>query len=256
MNKPKVLFLDIETAPILGFVWGLFDQNIAINQIHTDWHILSWAARWQGESKMHYMDQRNAKDLENEKVILEGIWKLLDESDIVVGHNSKSFDIKKLNARFLVHGMQPPSTFRQIDTLTIAKKYFAMTSNKLEYLADKLKCKLKKLKTKKFVGFELWKQCLAKNKEAFKEMQLYNMRDVEVLEEVYEKLIPWDKSINFSIFNDGKHICSCGSDKLIRKGINANNSGIFQRFKCSNCGKPYQTKINELSADKRKVMFK
>lgn len=256
MSKPKILFVDIETAPMLGYVWGLFDQNIGLNQIHSDWHILSWAARWQGESKMHYMDQRNAKDIENEKTILEGIWKLLDDADIVVGHNSKRFDVKKLNARFLVHGMQPPSPFRQIDTLSIAKKNFAMTSNKLEYLADKLRCKLKKMKTKKFPGFELWKQCLAGNKEAFKEMQLYNERDVEVLEEVYEKLMPWDKSINFSVYNEGKHVCSCGSTHLIKKGVHATNGGLYQRYKCKSCGRPVYDKENLLTLEQRKGMKK
>jgi hypothetical protein len=253
---PKILLLDIETAPILGYVWGLFDQTISLNQIHKDWHILSWSAKWYGEDKMMYMDQRNAKDIENEKVILEGIWKLLDEADIVIGHNSKRFDVKKLNARFVIHKMKPPSPFRQIDTLTIAKKHFAMTSNKLEYLADKLGCKLKKMKTKRFPGFELWKQCLAKNKEAFKEMELYNKRDVDVLEEVYERLIPWDSSINFAVYNNGNHVCSCGSTKLIKKGITATNTGIFQRYKCTNCGKPYQDKLNELNLDKRKAMKK
>jgi len=255
-SGPKILFIDIETAPILGYVWGLFDQNVGLNQIHTDWHILSWAAKWRGEDKMHYMDQRKAKDLENEKVILEGIWKLLDEADIVVGHNSRRFDVKKLNARFLVHGMQPPSPFRQIDTLAISRKHFAMTSNKLEYLADKLGCKLKKLKTKEFPGFELWKQCLAKNQAAFKEMELYNKRDVDVVEEVYEKLIPWDNSINFSVFNKGEHICSCGSKDLIRKGTASNNSGLFIRYKCKSCGKPYQEKVNELTPEQRKNLKK
>lgn len=255
-SGPKILFLDIETAPILGYVWGLFDQNVGLNQIHTDWHILSWAAKWQGEDKMMYMDQRNARDLENEKVILEGIWKLLDEADIVVGHNSKRFDVKKLNARFLIHKMQPPSPFRQIDTLTIAKKYFAMTSNKLEYLADKLGCKLKKMKTKKFPGFELWKECLAKNKEAFKEMELYNKRDVDVLEEVYDRLIPWDNSINFAVYNGGQHVCTCGSTDLRNKGVTVTNSGIFQRYKCKKCGKPFQDKINELTPEQRKAIKK
>ena len=256
MSKPKILFVDIETAPMLGYVWGLFDQNVSLGQIHSDWHVLSWAAKWQGSDEMMYMDQRNSRDVENDKKILEGIWKLLDEADIVVGHNSKRFDIKKLNARFVVHGMQPPSPFRQIDTLAIARKNFAMTSNKLEYLAEKLGCKKKKLKTKEFPGFELWKQCLAKNKAAFKEMELYNKRDVDVTEEVYDKLVPWDTSINFSVYNGGKHICSCGSTHLIKKGISASNAGVYQRWKCRDCGKHFKDKENLLPLDIRKLLKK
>lgn len=254
MSK-KILFLDIETAPILGYVWGLFDQNIGLNQIHTDWHILSWAARWKDSDKMMYMDQRKAKDLENEKVILEGIWKLLDEADIVIGHNSRRFDVKKLNARFIAHGMEPPSTYRQIDTLSIARKYFAMTSNKLEYLAEKLGCKFKKMKPKKFPGFELWKQCLVKNQEAFKEMEAYNKQDVLALEEVYNKLIPWDTSINFSVYNEGEeHTCTCGSKSFLKRGFIYTNNGKYQRLRCNNCGKETRSKENLLSLEKRKSL--
>ena len=86
------------------------------------------------------------------------MWKLLDEADIVIGQNSKAFDIKKLNARFIIHGMQPPSSYRQIDTKILAKKHFNFTSNKLEYLSDKLNVKYKKQTKRKFSGFEMWKE--------------------------------------------------------------------------------------------------
>jgi hypothetical protein len=81
---PRVLLFDIETAPILGYVWRLWDQNVALNQIASDWYVLAWAAKWRGEKEVHYMDQRFAPDMENDKAILKGIWKLLDEADIVV----------------------------------------------------------------------------------------------------------------------------------------------------------------------------
>src|SRR5271165_5802739 len=137
---PKVLVLDIETAPLLGYVWSIWEQNVALNQINSDWHVLSWAAKWLGDSpdKMLYMDQRNAKNIEDDTKILEEIWRLLDEADVVITQNGKSFDIKKLNARFAINGMQPPSSFKQIDTKIIAMKHFGFTSNKLEYMTDKL----------------------------------------------------------------------------------------------------------------------
>jgi hypothetical protein len=39
-GKPKVLIYDIETAPILGYVWRLWDQNIGLNMIEQDWHVI------------------------------------------------------------------------------------------------------------------------------------------------------------------------------------------------------------------------
>ena len=42
----KILILDIETAPIRAKVWGIWNQNISIDQIESDWFILTWAAKW------------------------------------------------------------------------------------------------------------------------------------------------------------------------------------------------------------------
>lgn len=252
----KVLFVDIETKPMLSFIWSLFEEQGGTAMLEADTSILSWSAKWLGDKEVMYADQRNAKDIEDEKKILEKLWQLMDEADIIIGHNSKRFDIKRINARFIKHGMQPPSPFRQIDTLQIAKKHFAFTSNKLEYLAKYLGCKQKKLTKRKYAGFELWRECLSGNKDAWKEMELYNKQDVLVLEEVYNRLIPWDNSINFSVFNKGEHVCSCGSTQLLNKGTTINNSGIYKRYKCKKCGKCYQDKVNELTPEERKNIKK
>src|SRR5690606_2512370 len=107
-------------------------------------------------SKVMYQDQRKAKDVRNDKELLRGIWNLLDEADIVITQNGKAFDVKKLNARFLLNGFQPPSSYRHIDTKILAKKTFALTSSKLEYMTSKLCTKYKKLSHKKYPGFSLW----------------------------------------------------------------------------------------------------
>ena len=135
-NKPKILIYDIETAPILGYVWGLWQNNVGLNQIESDWYALSWSAKWLGspEDEVMYMDQRHAKNIEDDSKMLKDIWKLLDEADIVITQNGKKFDQKKLNARFIMHGMKPPNSYRHIDTLQIAKRVFGFTSNKLEYM--------------------------------------------------------------------------------------------------------------------------
>jgi hypothetical protein len=245
-KKPKILLLDIETAPSLGFIWGLFDQNVGLNQLKEEWHLLSFACKWLGEKEVFYIDGRNEEELSNDLKICKFAHKFLDEADIVIGHNSKRFDVKKLNARFIINKLKPPSPYRQIDTLNIAKSKFSFTSNKLEYLASKL-TKKKKMTKRKFEGFSLWMEFLKRNKLAYKEMELYNKQDVIVLEEVYNKLIAWDKSINFSAFQDGVNICQCGSDDFKENGYNVTNQGKFIRYKCSNCGANFQNKKNMIS---------
>lgn len=256
-NKVRILILDIETKPMESYIWRMFDEQGGLPMLKADWCILSWAAKWTDEDKVMYADQRNAKDIENEKEMLKGIWKLLDECDIAIGHNLKKFDIKRLNARFLKHGLGRPSSYRVIDTLTEAKKHFALTSNSLEYIANYLDCTFKKLKHKKFPGIELWKACIARNKEAWKEMELYNKNDVLTNEAVYDKLKPWIDVINFSVFHEGEeNVCSCGSKNFKKNGTEKTNTGVYQRYRCSSCGKPSRSKENLLSKEKRKSLRK
>lgn len=256
-DGPKVLLFDIETAPILGYVWSLWRNDVGLNQIESDWHILSWAAKWLGapEDEIMYMDQRNAKNVEDDKKILKGLWKLLNEADIVITQNGKAFDQKKVNARFIIHGFQPPSTFKHIDTKLIAQKHFAFTSNRLEYMTDKLCTKYKKLKHAKFAGFDLWKQCLAGNLEAWQEMEVYNKHDVLSLEELYTKLTPWDDSVNFSLYTDAEeHVCRCGSKELAKAGWHYTSTGKFQRYRCKKCGAETRDRTNQFSKEKRKSL--
>lgn len=259
MNKLKVLIFDIETAPILGFVWGLWENNVGLNQIHTDWHILSWSAKWLGDSasKVMYMDQRGAKNIEDDAKLLKGIWKLLDEADVVITQNGKSFDQKKLQARFVLSGMKPPSSYRHIDTKILAKKHFAFTSNRLEYMSSKLCTKYKKLKTTEFQGFDLWKACLNGDLRAWKEMEKYNKHDVLSLEELYTKLIPWDNTINFNVYQDEELLnrCTCGSDyPPVRNGYAYTNLAKYQRYKCPKCGSETRGRQNLLTKEKRSAL--
>lgn len=249
----KVLFFDIETSPILGNVWSLWQQNVGLNQIAQDWYVLSWAAKWQHEDKVMYQDKRASWDSEDDSELLEGIWKLLDEADIVVGQNSKRFDEKKLNARFVLNGMKPPSTYRSVDTLEIAKRHFGFTSNKLEYMSDKLCKRYKKLKHGKFAGFELWKECLRGNTEAWDEMEDYNIHDVLALEELYDVLKPWYRSHpNMNIYTDTEDVsCVCGAGEWVHNGYHYTNVSKFDRFRCNNCGATNRGRVNLLLENKR-----
>lgn len=248
-QNPKILLLDIETAPLLAYVWRLWAiDSIGANQIKSDWYILSWSAKWLGKDKVFYADQRNAKDIENDAPILEKLWTLMDEADIIVGHNLDKFDIKKLNTRFLMGGLQPPSGYLTHDTLKMAKKKFAFTSNRLSYLTDKLCKTFKKDSHAKYSGFELWSECIKGNKSAWKEMEKYNKMDVLSLEELYHILLPWDSTINFTVFNGE---CSCGSTEFVSNGLKYKKAGVYRRLRCKHCGKEYHEKQNLMDKDQK-----
>lgn len=253
MSKgPRVLFLDIETAPILAYVWGIYDQNIPTIQIKKDWHLLSWSAKWLGDKKAMHMNQANVKNIEDDKKIMKGMWKLLDEADVVIYHNGDKFDKKKINTRFLKHRLGKPSSYKTIDTLKVARQNFAITSNKMEYIAEFLGVANKKYKHKKFPGFELWKACLTKNKEAWKEMEQYNSQDVYTLEDIYNELKQWVTNINFNVYYDEAiNICTlCGNDKFTKNGHDYTKTGKFQRFKCTKCPHEEKSRKNLFSKEK------
>lgn len=260
LEEPKILLWDIETKPLLGWVWSIWEQNVALNQIHTDWSLLSFAAKWLGEKEVIYRDLRNHKDIDDDRPLLEELWKLLDEADIVITQNGKAFDSKKTNARFILNGMPPPSPYAHIDTKQLAKKHFAFTSNKLEYLSDKL-CKTKKLKHKKFPGFELWKGCMSGDIEAWKEMEDYNKADVLALEELYLKLRPWGSGVSLAPYKpNAEFLCQhCGSGDLTKQGSKKRASGaVHHQYRCKSCGGWTTEKgvANNLLSDRKKAALK
>lgn len=242
MSKQKVLIFDIETSPMLAYVWGRRDQNIAPNQLHSDWYVIAWAAKWLDEpaSSVIYRDQRNAKNLEDDKAILKPLWKLLDEADIVITQNGKNFDTPKLNTRFILHGMNPPSPYKHLDTYQIVRSVAKFTSNGLDYLANKLCIKYKKLPHSKFPGFSLWTECLARNPAAWTEMQRYNIHDVLATEELYHKLRAWAPARMppvYVVADPAQQCGTCGTTgKMQHQGSRNTKTRIQKRYKCSNCG--------------------
>lgn len=259
-TPPKVLIYDIETSPLQSYHWRIWQENIGLNQIKKDWTVLSWAARWLGAPKTQvmYQDNRAAKNVRDDKKLLAGIWKLLDTADIVITHNGKRFDQKKLNARFVLQGYQPPSGYKHIDTLQIARSTFGFTSNKLEYLAKELKANYTKLTIREFDGFALWDACLDGNKRAWNEMRLYNCVDVLALEEVYKKLIPWNNKIDFNLYSpDKKTRCSaCGGTRHIKNGRHYTASNFYQRYRCMDCGAETRDMSGLLDKDSKRNLRK
>lgn len=261
MSKPKILIFDIETAPMLVYVWGLFDQNIGLNQIKEDWYVLAWSAKWYGDpaSKAMYRDNRKAKNVRDDKQLVKELCELLEEADILMSQNGKKFDVKKINARALDNGLPPTkafSAFQHIDIYTAEKKVFAHTSHKLEYKTRNNK-KYKKLKHSKFPGFELWSEVMAGNKDAWNEMKTYTIHDVLSTEERFNDVKDWITTPNMAVYtNDTQLSCYCGSPVGRKSGYYNTDTGKFQVYRCGRkgCKKRPRSKINLLSIEKKRSL--
>lgn len=235
LEKEKILLFDIETAPNLGWVWGKWEQNVI--DYEREWYILCFAAKWFEGGKIFvkalpdFEEYKHNK--ENDFFLVKELWKLFDRADIIIGQNSDAFDIKKVNSRFLFHGFTPPSTYATVDTVKLARKYFAFNSNKLDDLSKHLGLG-EKVETG---GFKLWKGCMDGDMKSWKLMKKYNKMDVDLLEKIYLKFRPWARSHpNIGMFREGLVCPKCGSDNLQSRGVAINKTTKYRRLQCQNCG--------------------
>lgn len=233
-SAPKILIWDIESSPILGYTWGLWEQNVI--HVVNDWKLLTVSWTWYGSGEY------NAKQLCDFKGYKKGslddselalfVRDLLNEADYSVAHNGNAFDVKKVNAKFAEHGIIPPAPHTQIDTLMIARRNMKMSSNKLDHLGNIFGVGRKI----KHSGFDLWLRCMAGEKAAWEEMREYAVQDVVLLEQVFEKLLPWTKGINYGLFKEGDVCHNCGSSKLRQEGQFKTQTTSKPAFVCLDCG--------------------
>lgn len=225
----KILLLDIESSPNTAHVWGLWQQNVSINQLMESSYVLCYAAKWLGEDDVHFDSVQKSKP----KKMLKGIHVLLDQADAVVHYNGTKFDIPTLNKEFILHGYNPPSPYKQIDLLRVVRSNFRFPSNKLDYVSQRLGLGSKH----EHEGHELWVKCMNGDKNAWKRMEDYNVQDVVLLERLYHKLLPWIKNHpNQNLFSESVCCPSCGQTHLQKRGTAVSATGTYQRYQCRTCG--------------------
>lgn len=248
IKLPNILLLDIETAPIKAFVWRLWKENVSLDQISSDWFMLTWSAKWlySAEVMSDRLTSEEAID-EDDSRIINSLWNLLNKADVIITHNGIAFDLPKANARFVKWGLPPTRPYQQIDTKVIASKQFGFSSNKLEALA-----RMFGIEGKKDTDFKLWVGCIEGDEASLSYMEEYNRHDVVVLEEVYLRLRPWIKGhINLGLYSDGtKSICpNCGSTHLEEDGgYFYTPVGRYKTLRCE-CGAISRARTSDLTKE-------
>lgn len=228
----KTLLLDIETAPNKAYVWGLFDQNIAANQVEQAGYTLCWSAKWLGKGEMHQASVRSGHSAVAMKTMLKPLHALLDEADVVVHYNGLKFDIPTINKEFILFGFKPPSPYKQLDLLQAVRRAFRFGSNKLSSVSQALGMG-DKIKT----DFSLWVRCMNGDQQAWDYMLRYNAKDVRLLEKLYRRMRPWiARHPNFSA-HAGKFACpKCGGTSVKKQGFKVQLTRKYQQYQCNGCG--------------------
>lgn len=232
----KRLLLDIETAPNIGAVWGLFDQNISPQHLLASSYILCWSAKWYDEKELKFSSVQRSTSAS----MLHRIHTLLDQADVVVHFNGRKFDIPVLNKEFIKAGLTPPAPYQQVDLYQVCKHAFKFESNKMDYVLKTLGIG-EKLRHE---GFELWLKCMGLRDyskrevaEAWRKMEAYNRRDVTELEKLYTQLLPWiDRHPTHGAHSDDKCCPKCGGTELIRRGWAYTTTMKYPRYQCKACG--------------------
>lgn len=234
MNQPKILFLDIETAPAKVFVFQLFKPVIGMDQIIEPSRIIAWSAQWHGSKKTMFMSEFH----DDRQSMLIEIHRLMSECDILVGYNSKRFDYSWLTGEFILEGLPPLPAIHHVDLYQVAKSNMRLLSGKLDYLSLRLLDDRKVSHT----GFKLWRDCLSDDEEArakaWKLMRTYSIKDTALMLPIFDILRPWIKTFpNMGLYSEDEGpVCSkCGSANIQRRGYARSSAGIFARFHCQDC---------------------
>lgn len=232
----KMLILDIETSPNLAHVWQLWNiHNVGLNQLLESGEVLCFAAKWHGErSTMFHSIHKDGKE-----AMLRAAYDLVNEADVVIHFNGRSFDMPWLNSEWVRMGWTPPSPYQEVDLKLVSSKTFRFPSNKLDYLAGEL---LGERKVKNVTGHELWIACMNGDEKAWKQMEKYNRQDVKLTERLYDRVQPWIRNLpNPALYGEAdmaSQTCpACGSADVKKEGYAYTKLAVYQRYSCLACGR-------------------
>ena len=241
MSKPKIILFDIETAPAVAATFTLYPNNgLHHSNIIEDWYIITICWKELGKKQVHSVStlddpKRFKKNVADDYHVVNTFRKVLEGADAVAGHNVSKFDIKKFNTRLIYHKLPPVPKVHELDTLKMWKKVASATSNRLDYLG-------------KFLGFGgklptsdgLWMRALKGEKSAIQEMVRYCKVDVEKLEKLYLRMLPYiPNHPHVGAMNglEKERSCpNCGGTKLTQHKTRYTASGMKRIQKqCTSC---------------------
>lgn len=225
-NKPRILFLDIETKPTTAYVWRFWDENIGADQIIEPGGTIMVGAKWLGERGVTLLTEWE----HGKSGMIAEINAMMCEADAIVTYNGDKFDLPILNGEFVLASMKPVAPAASIDVYKTVKG-LKLGIHKLGYIGPLLKIGAKV----KHEGFNLWKAVMDGCPKARKRMARYCIQDVRLLEALYIRVLPFIK--NHPHLGGGPDACpACGSKELERRGYRFTRCFKVQKVRCKDCG--------------------
>lgn len=225
-NKPKILVIDIETAPAEMWGWGMHKQNFGVEQVKTDPYILCVGYKWVGKRGLFCL---NSWDMSKEDMLTK-VLELLEEADAVLSKNGVRFDIPWIRTELLKYKMGPMPKLTHIDLEKAARAYFRFHSNKLDYIVRYLGIGNKV----EHEGFALWRKVMEGDAAARRKMERYCKGDLIITELLYLEMGPHIENHPAIRALGSKACVFCHSTKTQKRGPRYTACFQIQRHQCMN----------------------
>ncbi len=185
-NVPRVLYFDSENAPNLAVVWDIHEQRISYKDLVQHWFFISIQWSWDDSDKVSAYSllndtERFKRDYTDDYAVVKKAHEIISKADIIVGHNIKGHDLKKLQAKIIEHKLPPLKIPLIVDTYTWSKKH-GFTSRKLGDLCSKLG-----LVDKLSHEPGLFLQAALGNAKAIRKIVKYGIGDIPTVRELYKR---------------------------------------------------------------------
>lgn len=226
-DKPKILFLDIETKLVETYTFAIRDTHITHKQIKdlaASGRIIHCVGlKWHGERKTRVLSEWE----HGYQGMIEATHAALCEADAVATYNGVSFDMPKLDGQFALLGMALPPPPTNIDIYKAVRR-MGFICNKLDYVAPLFGLGHKV----KHAGLEMWIDVHNGCPKAQRKMAKYCAGDVRLTEELFDRVKPYIR--NMPRLRSGSS-CPCGSNNTQHRGFNYSQYFKTQRIFCLDC---------------------
>lgn len=189
-KKIIVRGFDLETSPALFYGWSTGMQYVGANQLKTGTETKIITAQYKDyliDKKSKYLTwDWHGKQGGNDESLVEEFTRIINQADIVIAQNGKSFDIKVLQERAKALGLPPVNIDFTIDTLTASRSSFRTMSHKLDY-----RSKQYGLGGKDKMELQDWIQVVEGNEKALNKMIKYGLKDNDDTEIIFWRELPY-----------------------------------------------------------------
>lgn len=244
----RTLYIDIEAAPSLAYIWDLKTRYVPISQVAEDGYVLCFAWRWADEEQVYLATRWD----HGEEAMVQQAWDLLDEADAVIHYNGSNYDVPRLNTEFLRYRLGPPSPFFEIDLYRTVSRKFRVLSRSMNHMLHILGLESKM----EHKGMELWTGCMKGIKSDQRTMEEYNAQDVVVMNDLYHELLPWiDRHPNAALYmeeTDEPTCPFCGSTDLRHKGYKHTRVLSYRQYRCNDCGSYPRERLADRTGNNRR----